>query len=92
MEEKQFVINFNFQGQGYVGIVGEGHREHEVTFIVKYTENPERITEKTVEVCVVQSEEPHVIIWGEVTDEVGKIKSPDEFIQAVGEAIEFHGL
>jgi hypothetical protein len=88
MDSEEFAIGFSFKGRDYSGIVITNERAGSSTFVVRYSMEPARQFEKTVEITPVSGEETDHVEWEEVVDEVGEKMSDSSLIQVIGEAVE----
>jgi hypothetical protein len=88
MENEEFAIEFSYKGCDFSGLVISNERNGRPTFIIRYSIEPARQFERTVELMAIVGEGSMPSGWKEVADEIGQRPADKGLVIAIGEALE----
>jgi hypothetical protein len=89
MDDEEFYIDFMFKGRNYTGLVAINQRSSISTFIIRYSMEPARLFENSIELCAVVGEETEPLEWLEINEETENNRLTElSLVKVIGEALE----
>jgi hypothetical protein len=88
IDDEEFLIEFNFKGSLYTGIVSANEKSKTSTYVVRYSRKYLRKLEKTIKLSAIAGNETDPLDWEEVPKKTNQTEAEKGLIRVIGEALE----
>jgi hypothetical protein len=88
LDNEEFLIEFNFKGSLYTGIVRPREKKNTSTYIIRYSRKYMRQMEKRIELSAIVGKETEPLSWEEVPVKTNQPETEKGLIRVIGEALE----